>query len=810
MRALWVLCLLSPLLSWAQSSQTQIDSLFREVDRARAASDTMRWIQTLDALVDVYEGKQKRGSPIKINLNGEETRDPQAVSVADSLEALSTQRDTIWAWYGFDLSRPLTDSSGLYEVPYRRLGGHYWAWPDSLGEWPLDSVLDHPELAQLQAFPAVGKAGRWVRVRLRNHRDQARLVYLQIEAEGQSEGTWEQVRLYQPLPAGGFRIDTTGWAADLPGKHLREPGPFLPLMLPAQSDQPYYLWVGPRLSPIGGNSLQLTQIDFPALMEAEQRLDNYSGLFLGVLLIQAVYYLLLFGATRDRSYLFYVIFLAGLIMFALTFGYLADWMPGAQLAQIGLSILGMLTCYYGLLFFSYHFLSTDTYRPLSKRWRRILVWSMPGALFIPFLIIILIGVSGIESGGPIAGVIAVGMVILVMLLFFGNLFFVIVMGWRSLKKGYQPAQAFMLSQTTLLLGVLIPASVSIYGGFFDLPDWLHARAMVNIICGGVVLQLALMALGIGQKRRLLERDKLEAEQRLTEELKRQNEAFSRFVPHEFLQAIGRDTILDVALGDGVEREVTVLFSDIRGYTSLSEEMTPDQTFHFLNQYLGKVGPVVREHFGFVNQFYGDGIMALFIQSPEHAVKAAIGMQQAIAAFNQERAQAQEAKPIRVGIGLHSGRLMMGVIGESNRFDAGVVADAVNTAARMEGLTKYYGASLLVSEPVWDRIADHSQFAHRFIARVQVKGRKQPLAVYDVFDADSREICQLKQKTLADFNQAVQAFQARQFSAAAVGFEAVLQVNPADLAAERYLSYARRFLHEGIPEDWDGVERMKEK
>ena len=111
-----------PLLIQAQSSLRQIDSLFRQVDSARAASDTMQWIQSLDALVEVYEEKQKRGSPIQINLNEDEEEDPQVVSVADSLESLSTQRDTIWAWYGFDLSRPLTDSSGLHEVPFRRLG----------------------------------------------------------------------------------------------------------------------------------------------------------------------------------------------------------------------------------------------------------------------------------------------------------------------------------------------------------------------------------------------------------------------------------------------------------------------------------------------------------------------------------------------------------------------------------------------------------------------------------------------------------------------------------------------------------------
>ncbi len=122
MRVLGILCLLFPFLSWVQSSQSQIYSLFRQVDSARAASDTMQWIQSLDALAEVYEGKQKRGSPIEINLDEEKEEDPQVVSAADSLESLSTQRDTIWAWYGFDLSRPLTDSSGLHEVPFRRLG----------------------------------------------------------------------------------------------------------------------------------------------------------------------------------------------------------------------------------------------------------------------------------------------------------------------------------------------------------------------------------------------------------------------------------------------------------------------------------------------------------------------------------------------------------------------------------------------------------------------------------------------------------------------------------------------------------------
>ncbi|MCB0853905.1 MAG: response regulator, partial [Bacteroidetes bacterium] len=209
---------------------------------------------------------------------------------------------------------------------------------------------------------------------------------------------------------------------------------------------------------------------------------------------------------------------------------------------------------------------------------------------------------------------------------------------------------------------------------------------------------------------------------------------ARFVPNEFLRSLGYETITEVRLGDQVEKDVTVFFSDIRSYTTLAETMTPAQNFKFVNAFSGRMGPVIRKYNGFVNQYLGDGIMALFLKSPDDAVKAAIEMQREILTYNKERKQ-HERRPIKVGMGLHTGSLIMGIIGDNLRTDAATISDTVNTASRMEGLTKFYGANLLVSETTLAQLKDPNQFNYRYLGRVRVKGKKQSVGVYDFFDGD---------------------------------------------------------------------------
>ncbi len=283
-----------------------------------------------------------------------------------------------------------------------------------------------------------------------------------------------------------------------------------------------------------------------------------------------------------------------------------------------------------------------------------------------------------------------------------------------------------------------------------------------------------------------------------------NSAYGRFVPHEFLKALGKDNIVDVKLGDQAQGEVTVLFSDIRAYTSLAEKMTPSESFDFLNNYLQKIGPIIKAHEGFVNQYYGDGTLALFRHSPQDAIRAAIQMHQEINDYNQKHLTKID-RAINIGVGLHSGELMFGIIGDQERMDTGVVSDVVNTAARMEGLTKYFGASTVISESVKQRIQDHGQFLHRKLGMVKAKGKQDILEIFDVYEGDLPEIIKLKQETQGEFEKGLASYYDRNFTRAAKSFQKVLSAYPDDKCAQIYLKRSAEYMVSGVEEEWTGAE-----
>ena len=294
-----------------------------------------------------------------------------------------------------------------------------------------------------------------------------------------------------------------------------------------------------------------------------------------------------------------------------------------------------------------------------------------------------------------------------------------------------------------------------------------------------------------------------------EQLQEINLSYSRFVPFEFMEELGRQSILDVKLGDHVHDEMTVLFSDIRSYTTIAESMSPQETFNFLNTYLRRIGPAIREQQGFVNQYYGDGIMAIFPKSPEDAVQAAIDMLDRVKQYNVSRRE-KEREPIQIGIGVNTGMLMLGIIGDGQRADTGVVADTVNTAARLEGLTKYYGVSFIVSDTTVTQIPSLQRYALRFLDTVQVKGKKDAMKIYEMFNADPAELLERKLQSLPEFEQGQRYYFARQFADAAKCFINVLNLMPDDLPTKHYLERSAKFMVEGVPEDWQGIQKMDVK
>jgi two-component system, sensor histidine kinase ChiS len=305
---------------------------------------------------------------------------------------------------------------------------------------------------------------------------------------------------------------------------------------------------------------------------------------------------------------------------------------------------------------------------------------------------------------------------------------------------------------------------------------------------------------------------LSARMRTHIQLARISLAYSHFVPHEFLKLLEKKSIVDVRLGDHVQRTMSVLFMDIRAFTSISEKMTPQENFSFINEYLSCLSPVIRKHNGFIDKYIGDAIMALFPRAPKDALQAVLEMSVELQHFNAKRRKAGHDE-IRIGAGLHYGTLMLGTIGESKRMEGTVIADAVNLSARLEGLTKLYGASVIVSEQILHSLAAHETYEVRLLGKVRVRGKQQPVKIFELLDTMFDQENGAHKLTLKDtFNQAMEFYYRKQFAKAAEKFRYVLGILPDDKVSrfylERSLYYSFQRVH--LPEDWDGVEELSEK
>jgi len=307
---------------------------------------------------------------------------------------------------------------------------------------------------------------------------------------------------------------------------------------------------------------------------------------------------------------------------------------------------------------------------------------------------------------------------------------------------------------------------------------------------------------VAQNMNDLKRLALEQQMRLTE-------AYQRFVPEQLLRNLEKESILDVKLGDQVQKEMSILFSDIRSFTTLSESMTPEENFRFVNSYLSRMGPLVREHHGYIDKYIGDAIMALFDRSPDDAVQTSVEMLTTLREYNEGRLRAGY-EPIRIGVGVNTGMMMLGTLGEDDRMEGSVISDAVNIAARLEGLTKLYRTPLLVSEATFEKLTPE-RFQMRLIDKVAVKGKIEPVLIHEVLDAEAPEELELKLTSLDAFNKGWELYQNQQFERAKTQFQACLGQAPGDPVAELYVERCESLLSGGWDaEAWDGVNRMDTK
>jgi class 3 adenylate cyclase len=298
-------------------------------------------------------------------------------------------------------------------------------------------------------------------------------------------------------------------------------------------------------------------------------------------------------------------------------------------------------------------------------------------------------------------------------------------------------------------------------------------------------------------------------ERLGTRLTDTNQALRRFIPEEFFTVLNAKEVTDIRLGDQVQREMSVLFSDIRGFTTLAERLSSQETFRFLNSYYGRAGLVMRRHGGFIDKYFGDGFMTLFPGKPDDALAAAVDLQKVVAEYNSHRAHSGYPA-ISVGTGLHHGPLVLGTIGEQDRMDTTVISDAVNLASRLEGLTKVYGKGTIVTLGFLDSLEQPEQYQWRYLGLIRVPGRKEPVEAAHVYEGlpDNERLPFEEGKK--DFEMALSLYRNSEFLEAREAFLDLAGRYPEDPAIATLLTRTSLMLKAGLSQDWDGVDSVVTK
>ncbi|MBF0461320.1 MAG: response regulator [Magnetococcales bacterium] len=297
----------------------------------------------------------------------------------------------------------------------------------------------------------------------------------------------------------------------------------------------------------------------------------------------------------------------------------------------------------------------------------------------------------------------------------------------------------------------------------------------------------------------------------TQAVAKMTKAFEKFVPKPFLERIAKGGLENIRPGTVELSPLTMMFSDIRSFTNLSEHMPPHDLFAFLNSYIRRMQIPIEQQHGFIDKFIGDAIMALFdgplAEQATHAVRAAIGMQEQLQEYNRERA-AWGQEPIVIGIGLHSGPVMLGTLGNANRMDSTVIGDAASLAVRLEGLTKFYGCRIILSDEVFSLLAV-GQFLCRPLDWVVLKGRR-PVLIHELFDADP-EPEKARKKLLQDaYRSGFALFRARRWRESQAAFQECLRRDANDCMAQMYWERCSLFMEQPPADDWDGAFEMLQK
>ena len=643
------------------------------------------------------------------------------------------------------------------------LGKHIDILIDKDGTLTIDEVLSPEISSKFQPnesdVPNLGRsyATYWIRFKIGNQYGTDTTKWLVLDP---FMATADLYRIN--ADGGGYELKHYGSELPLSQRDVFNVKPIIELELPQGQSQEFYIKIKTLM---GKLELELWAID--AFAQTESLHQYVYGIWLGCMLVAFFFNLFIFFSVRDRSYLYYLLYLSGMTLSQLGISGHSHLIFPPWLSLNSLFIFGAFYGMWGLQF-SKSFLQTRIYLPRTHKVLNVLI----GMFGVPLIMIL----AGIEVEGSkllnLLGIIAsvTGLYI----------------GIATFLKGYKPALIYLMAFSFLLTGIMI----QLLGAFRILPLNILTEYGIRI---GSTLQVILLSFALVDR---IHRIKEQREKALklqliqSQELVELGKTFKKFVPHEFIECLSKNSIMDVRLGDNSQREMSILFSDIRSFTSLSEHMTPEENFRFINSYLRRMEPSIRNHNGFIDKYIGDSIMALFDKQADDAVSAAIDMLHSIPEYNRHRNKMGYA-PIKIGIGINTGKLMLGTVGGEKRMESTVISDAVNFASRIENMTKYYGASLLISEHTYWKLKDPSRYQLRILGLSAVKGKTEPVTVFEVLDGEPRDIREKKLMTQSKFEEAIALFELQEYDQTQKIMKEILKKAPNDKAAQTYIERCNR-------------------
>ncbi|MHB8773282.1 MAG: adenylate/guanylate cyclase domain-containing protein [Syntrophales bacterium] len=255
----------------------------------------------------------------------------------------------------------------------------------------------------------------------------------------------------------------------------------------------------------------------------------------------------------------------------------------------------------------------------------------------------------------------------------------------------------------------------------------------------------------------------------------------------------------------------MLFSDIRGFTSISERLTPEELVRLLNEYLTVMTDVVFRYDGLLDKYIGDAIMAVFgapLDQSDHALRACRTALDMMAELRRLRTKwAAEGRPdVNIGVGINSGDMVVGNMGSQMRFDYTVMGDHVNLASRLEGTNKEYGTNIIISEFTYEMVKE--ELFCRELDAVRVKGKKLPVRIFELLG--ERKDAARWSEFAVRFENGRAEYRAGRWDKAIAAFEAVLSLRPEDSPSRLYLERCRQLKTNPPPGEWDGVFTMTKK